>query len=249
MTLSLNELIILISIVFLASIVTAITGFGGGIVAMPIFLQFFPLKFINPLYNIVYFINNLILFRPSKIKLNWKLLTGLLIGNIIGALLGAYILKQFNNPIIIKVLALFIITWEIKTLIEILTKKELDKLKLTTKNFTNVIAGGISGIMSAVLGIGGPPLVIYLKNTIKDKELMRSTLIGFFTFNGLIQITAFGINGLLTIDMFKYALITVPFLFLGTWIGSLISNKLPQKYYQIVVSILLIVSGILLLIK
>lgn len=261
MVLSIFEIFVLVLIVFLTSIVTSITGFGGGIVGMPLFLQVFSLKFINPLFNLISLFNNFILIYPAKnrkseftqsAKINIKLLSLLLIGNLIGSIIGVFLLKQYYNVIFVNLIGVFIVLWEIKTLIEIIRKKQLDHFQnnsLKTNTLLDLVVGCISGTMSAVFGIGGPPLVIYLKNFLKNKEVIRSTLIWFFLGNGVMQVTVFTLNGLINTQMMLYSLICLPSLLLGSFVGSKISKNLPQEYYQIAISSLLIIAGSWLVFK
>ena len=246
-----TEIIYLLIVVLFGSIVTTITGFGGGIVRVPCMLLLFPLRFVSPFENLLGLINNIILFKPLAKDINRKLLVYLLIGNFIGALIGGYLLKQYYNPNFVKFIGLVVFGWEIKSLWEIFINPNTSNIKTAPVINYQISSsvGFVSGVMSAVFSIGGPPLVIFLKNILPDKEIMRKTLISFFTINGFMQVFSLGINGLITWSILGYSLLAFPVLYLGTVIGKYIVNRIPQRTYQILVSLLLLFAGLTLMFK
>ncbi len=97
--------------------------------------------------------------------------------------------------------------------------------------------------------MGGPPLVIYLRQVIPDKAQMRPLLLAFFTINGVMQIFSLGVHGLITWSVLQTALLCLPLLILGTVLGSKVSTKINTRIYQRIVAVLLILAGTLLIFR
>jgi uncharacterized membrane protein YfcA len=245
---------------------------------VPVLLQFLSLPLVSPIENVLGFLNNLLLYKSYYQKLLSKFLLFLLIGNFVGSLIGAYLLKNFASGWMLLVLGIFIIFWEGKFLIQSLfgkpktetagSKTQLkqenqespesklveesrpsalpDSLKI---NSLSIVVGLISGTMSAVFAMGGPPLVIYLRQLVPDKDEMRALLLGFFTINGVMQIFSLSLNGLITWEVLGLAALCFPLLLLGTVLGNRIVSKIHTANYQRIVAILLIFAAIMLIFR
>jgi uncharacterized protein len=241
-------------IMFLGSVIVAITGFGGGIVRMPLFLQFLPLSFAAPLENINGFLNNFLTLDKNFWKTNKILLSFLLFGNIIGSFVGAYLLKTYgSNKVILAIIGVVIVSWEGILIYEALVNKKviptLDNLKILYKNTVALPTGLLSGLMSGVFSVGGPPLVIFMRLIFKDNQEIRRHLLVFFLFNGFIQVIALSLAGLLTVQMWLTSILSMPSLYAGTWCGKWLLKKITNKGYKHVVSFILIFNGLSLITK
>ena len=249
------QIITLALIVFFGGLVSSATGFGSGIVRMPIMLLFLPLRLASPVENVMGLINNLfVLFIDKKARtvINWKILLGLLVGNFFGALAGSYLLANFSSGWFIKIIAVFIILWEIKYILEnTIWKNQAEKEGLIKSNFVlDAVFGSVSGLGSSLFSIGGPPLVIYLQSVIKNnQDLIRSSLLGFFTANGLMQIFTLGINGLITREVLYLSFASLPLLFLGSFLGKKLHDQMNNLQYKISTAVVLILAGVLLLMR
>ena len=278
LNLSTLDFLFLFLIIFLGGLISSATGFGSGIVRMPLLLQFFLVRFASPLENLMGLVNNLFVLsidKKARQSIKWKVLFGLIFGNLLGALIGSRLLATIENNWLVKVVGVFIILWEAKFIVEefyfnqrqksVIEKDEkvldedsekaqTEKIE-TPKKFKNnflidSVVGIISGIGSSLFSIGGPPLVIYMQFFFKEnKEVMRASLLGFFTVNGLIQIFTLSINGLITSQILFTVLICLPILFFSSFVGKKLNDIMNKTQYKIATSVVLIVAGLLLVFK
>jgi len=111
------------------------------------------------------------------------------------------------------------------------------------------LVGVVSGTMSGAFGMGGPPLVIYPHNVIIDKNLIRSTMLAFWSVNAIVQLMAQVFARLYTYQVLTLLIISLPINLVGVYIGKKLFNRLNSRSYKILVSILTITGGLILLFR
>jgi uncharacterized membrane protein YfcA len=110
-----------------------------------------------------------------------------------------------------------------------------------------VLAGAGGGALGGLFGTSGPPFVAYLAYKLKDKEVLRASLIGMFAFDYAWRTTVFAFSGLLTVELLAFALYLTPALIFGTIAGHWIYARITGGQFRKMVAGILLISGILLL--
>lgn len=127
-------------------------------------------------------------------------------------------------------------------------KKELSKLK-KGKLFLLLGASLAAGILNAMLGTGGGIILIYaLSHVFKEKQnrdIFALSLCAVFVMT-LLSAALYGIGGRFTLRDFLPLII--PSL-AGGALGSFLLTKIKGKVLKRIFSVLLIISGILILIR
>lgn len=180
---------IFISISFLASIVGAICGIGGGIIIKPVLDAFgnmnvSEINFLSGCTVLSMSIYSVLKLRSNKeSKIDISISLWLAIGSVTGGILGKqnfeYIKGLFDNGNMIgavQAALLFIIT--LGALVYTIRK---DKIRsLSVKNpFACIILGAALGVMSSFLGIGGGPInliVLYYFFSMDTKTASQNSL-------------------------------------------------------------------------
>jgi uncharacterized membrane protein YfcA len=243
-----NELTIILLaslIIFFAFYTRSLLGFGGALISIPLLAFLFNLKIAVPMEAIFEVILSLLLIRSEYKKINWKMLIPVVIGAAIGTLLGTFFLKSLDTELLRKILGAVIILFSLN-----LIRKQIQETQ-PVSNIVGVIAGLVGGTLGGIFGTSGPPFVLFMANKIKDKAILRATLIGLFTIDFSWRIVVFMATGLFTSEVLKYTLYLTPALILGTIAGSLTFFKvsISEKRYKQLVAGLLIIAGILLILK
>jgi uncharacterized protein len=109
-----------------------------------------------------------------------------------------------------------------------------------------VIAGTISGLFQGMLGVGGPPLAIYLKKRRLPKDVFRATLMLCFFASNLLRVG-------LSVDIFEgevfwgYVLPSIPLFIAGSVAGHYVPRLLSEKVFQYCIDVILLLSAALLI--
>ena len=94
-------------IILLAYFLRGITGFGSGLIAIPLLAHFLPLTFVVPLILVVDFVASLALSYHMKLQVRWDEIRWLLPTTVIGMLIGAVLLVNLAREPLLISLALF----------------------------------------------------------------------------------------------------------------------------------------------
>ena len=103
------EVFILSLAVFVGFVVQTVTGFGAGIMSLPILLLIFDLPQAVAFNSVFLVIFSAILVSKNHKEIDWKSVLDLGAGLLFGLILGVYLLK-YSDPILLKrFLGIFII--------------------------------------------------------------------------------------------------------------------------------------------
>ncbi len=240
----LTDLLWAAPVLLAAYFIRGITGFGSGLIAVPLLALHWPLTFVVPLILLTDFTASLILGGRNFDKVAWPEIKRLLAPGLTGVLIGVWLLVSLPREPLLMVLGSFIILYALRNL---LLDTEHPQLASTRWAWPAGLTGGAVG---ALFGTGGPPYVIYLSHRLFDKGQLRATLSGLFFLEGLARITAFTASGLLLHrELFIAYAGALPLTLGALWIGSHVHSRLTQAQMIRLISLILIGSGVALWIK
>ena len=110
------------------------------------------------------------------------------------------------------------------------------------------LAGALSGVLGA-FNTGGPPAVVYTTVSGWDKDTTTSSLQLTFVLTSLIQLTGFGLTGLLTAESLWLNLALFPVMALGVFAGQHLYQRIDQVTFRRALLTILLVVGFVYLHK
>jgi len=230
-----------LAVVFLASMVRAVFGFGDALLGMPLLALFIPMTTATPLLALVGpTLGALLLIRGWK-HLDLKRTAVLILSTLAGIPIGLLFLKSMDNRLVSLGLALLIILFSLFNLL----KPGL--LRLRTSKSAPVF-GLIGGILGAAYNTNGPPIALYgaLRGWTPDE--FRVNLQGYFLPTGIAIMLGQGVAGLWSGPIFRMYLFAFPLMILAVWAGEKIGRRIPAgKFFPWVYGLVLIAGMILLL--
>lgn len=232
-----------ILIVFFASILQGLMGFGYAIVAAPLLMLIFLPKLVVPIILIQSSINNIIIIA-SLLKenisqyVNLKKILRLIIAGIIGIPIGTFLLISVEEETIKIFSGIVIIIFSIFQLIGFHKPVKNEKV-------ASVIVGLISGILAGSIAISGPPVVLFLMNQNVIKNYFRVSIVIYFIVLGLIAILSMYISKILNMEVIHYFLSLFPAMVFGLSIGIYLSKKVNESLFKLATIFIVLVSGIL----
>ena len=224
-------------ILLLAYFIRGITGFGSGLIAIPLLAHFLPLTFVVPLVLVLDFIASVVLSRHTHLQLRWDEIRSLLPASIAGILIGALLLVNLPREPLLIGLGLFVIFFGLRYLFNVHSEKPISR-------WWSLPTGFSGGLIGAMFGTGGPPFVVYLSHRLHDKTQLRGTLSGLFMLDGALRIVTFLVMGLLLqTDMLSSILLALPLLGLGLYLGNRVHLGISRRQMLAVIGVLLLGSG------
>lgn len=238
-----KEIIIISLVMMVASYVQSSTGFGMAIVAMAILPMILPVTDSLFLTQIIAWLVICTITIQYIKYVNYKLIIFTLLFSFVGIFIGLMLVLNFDNLIMIKILGGLLI------LLSIYFVFWGERFKVPANNIVASITGFVSGVLSGMVNIAGPPVVLYYSSAINDKKEYMGTLQMFFlitiTYKIILFITMAGIPRAL-IPLIPYSLVAAA---LGYVLGMITYKKLPQEATKKIIYGVMTVAGFWYLIK
>lgn len=230
-------------IVLAAYFIRGISGFGSGLLAVPLLAHWLPLTFVVPMILVTDFAASVALGAHTRKQARWDELRPLLPFGILGVVGGTFLLLNLPRTPLLVTLGLFVLAFGIRSALNVQGTRRASR-------WWAAPAGLLGGTVSALFGTGGPPYVIYLNHRLRDKGELRATFSLLFLIEGGSRIVTFLLAGLLLDMQVLFAILAaLPLVALGLWLGNHVHLGLTAERMQRVIGFLLIVSGVSLLVR
>lgn len=230
-------------ILLFAYTLRGITGFGSGLIAIPLLAHFLPLTFVVPFVLVLDFTASLALAHHTRVNVRWGEIRALLPTTMFGILIGVFLLVSLPREPLLLGLALFVMFFGLRYVFNVHSEKPVSR-------WWALPTGFIGGSIGALFGTGGPPYVVYLSHRLHDKALLRATLTGLFMLDGGFRFAVFLYTGLLLQDhMLTALLFALPLMGVGLYLGNHVHLGISRRQQLVIIGTLLLLSGASLLWK
>jgi len=226
-------------ILFSGSLLQGLAGFGGALFCMPLFLLFADPKWAAPVVVICYTVNRIPALFVLRKNLMWDHSVLLIAAAAPGAFLGTYALKSLPAGIIMKVLGTLLVLYAVY-------KLSAPEVKLPFSKLWAIPTGFLSGVLGGAFGTDGPPVVVYAALRPWTKEQVVGMLQSFFLFANLLVICSYGWHGLLSGSVLRVSAVSAPFTVIGILLGLSINRRIRQRHFEILLSCLIGLMGLVL---
>lgn len=231
------------AILVVAYFIRGITGFGSGLIAVPLLALFSPLTFVVPLILLLDFTASIVIGGVNRQHVRWRELLILIPLGVIGVGVGTHLLVNMPQTPMLIALAIFVFLFAVKSMLNIHGDKPISQAWAVPAALTG-------GTVGALFGTGGPPYVIYLSHRIHHKSELRATLSALFFTEGLTRIISFLVVGLLmSREVWIAYFAGLPIVFGVLYFGSRVHHGLSAAHMARLVGGLLLVVSVSLLFK
>lgn len=233
-----EDLIVLVFIVLVASLLQTSTGYGFSIIGTPFLLLIYPVHTAIQMNIILSICLSAVMVFKIRQEVDHTLFIRLIKGSMLGLIFGIFI-YLFVNIQILKI--------TVGALILSLTVLLICQFKLDRSKNKDVIAGGISGLLTTSIGVPGPPLLLYFSGSRVDKVTLRSTTLAYYLFvysASLVMQISFGGTSK---EAWISSLLAIPPLFAGILLGQLLFKWISQKVFRIITYVILMFTGVYLM--
>ena len=232
-----GEVAILAAIAFSGALVFGITGFGAGLVTIPLATHLVPLQFALALFAVTDLACALRvgMENPRRARREeWARLVPMIIA---GTALGVTLLVNLPRATGMLLLGAFVLCYAIYAFLPHAAGRTISK-------HWAWLAGLSGGITSTLFGAGGPPYAIYLSQRGLGKEEFRATM-GFATITSIsLRVFAFILTGLLLdASIWLAALFTVPAALAGIQAARHVFLRISRDALLRAVALMLALTG------
>src|SRR5688572_13833914 len=170
------EVLIFAPLVMVAAyIIFGISGFGLGLITLPLLAHLFPIKFAIPMMVVLDFIGSISMGLKLRADIQKRELTLLVPFMIAGMAIGAFLLLALPADMLLAVLGVFILAYGV---LYVSGKQPTFRVG----RWASAPAGVLAGTASGMFGVGGPVVVMYMGMRGSTLEQIRATIPVIFIF-------------------------------------------------------------------
>ncbi len=223
-----------------ASFVQRTIGFGFGIFIMT------ALPFLMPSYGEAVTLSGLLSLTSATVIMlkyikfvNWRRLLTILAAFTVFSTIAIYLLDRIEGRPMKMILGIMLI---IISLYFSFFKDMLQRVIRPTKGWL-LGTGSVSGIMGGLFGMQGPPVVLYLINSEKDKDHYMGMIQTYAVLTNVTMLIARTFNGYITPAVGTTYLYGLGGLIIGVLAGNWAFKHIPNKIFTYIVYTYIGISG------
>jgi uncharacterized membrane protein YfcA len=221
------SLIVTMAGVLAAAVLRGFTGFGFGLAAVPLLSLALPPAEVVPLVITLQVVIGVAGLRTAAATCDWRAVGLLLPGLVFGVPIGLLILTSLPaNPVRLAIGGIIACSvWLIKRGV---------RLPPNPSRLISFAVGLVSGVVSGLASMGGPPVVVYLLALGHTAARMRATAIVYFMLSGLVSFVPMAVRGMITRDILIWAAASLPVLFGGSRVGTWAFARAKPRHHRMV---------------
>jgi len=231
-------------IVFVATLIRSVFGFGEALVAVPLLAFFLPLTVAAPLGVLVSITVAIIVVVQDWEKIHLRSAAWLVAATLPGIPLGLLLLTSSHQALVKGVLAVIIMGFAAYVLIG----RMPPELHHDSRPWL-FVCGLCAGILGGAFGMNGPPLVVYGSMRRWSAQQFRATLQAYFLPASVIGMAGYLVTGLWVHAVTRYYVLSLPLAIPAIWLGRWVNHRLAGDMFLKYVYVGLAAIGVLLLIQ
>ena len=237
-----GEMLLLGGGAFVASTLAAVAGFGGAAILLPILVPIFGVRDAIPILTVAQLVGNLSRVWFNRRDLEWRVVAWFAAGGVPAALVGGFLFASAPLKFLTRLLGIFLIAVVIYRHSGISSAR-----RLPLRAFP--LIGAVFSFLSALLGSVGPIMIPFFL----AYGLVKGALIGTEALATVVmhvtKLVAYGSTSVLTTAGLQLGLAIGAIMILGSFVGKILLDRLPEQLFLFLVEATLIVAGVIFLIR
>jgi uncharacterized protein len=225
---------------FALAVLSAVAGFGGGVLLLPVFTALFGLRAAVPILTLTQLSSNGSRVWLNRRDVRWPLVGWFAAGAVPFAVAGALLLARAPLAPLQRLLGVFLIA-------VVLWRRRAPQPR-RPRDGVFAAVGAASGLGSALLGSVGPLTAPFFL----AYGLTRAAYIGTEAAGALVlhlsKLGGYGAGELLTREVLLYGAALTPAALLGAWVGKRLVGHITDTVFVALVEAGLVLAGLLFLV-
>jgi uncharacterized membrane protein YfcA len=235
-------------VLFAAYGVRGATGFGAGVIAIPLLLLVLPVPVVIPVITVSGLLASLGQAVHQRRHVDWRAVRGLVLPTLAGVGIGLWLFATLDPRLLLKAFAVFIIGYALWSFGS--ARFDSGRLSRASRGWLGPLAGALGGFVATVFGgMAGPFYVVYLGTLPLDKTRFRATIATLLLGLSAIRVAGYGGLGLFDARVLALLAVSVPVMVAATLAGDRWHHRLDEARFRRVVAALMAASGVALLFK
>jgi uncharacterized membrane protein YfcA len=230
-----------LGIVAIAGFVRGFSGFGAGLILAPALSLLFNPQQVVATVVLLEMAAGAGLVPQALSKTRWREVLPLVLGAVVMVPVGAHFLALLDPTLMRRIIGGLILGFVVLMLTG---KSHYDQPRLVL----TVGVGSLSGFLTGLAGIGGPPIVLYQMSGSNPAAANRANFIVFFALTQVIALGSYWAQGLMSIAVGTLFLSLMPAFVVGLLVGQRCFKQVDEVLFRRVVTGLLLTVAVLALV-
>jgi uncharacterized membrane protein YfcA len=228
----------LFAVSLIGGVVRGYSGFGGALIVIPLAATVFGPKMAVPLFYLFDLGSATPYGYRSVPKCKWPQVLPMLAGHLVMLPLGTWLLTNMD-PTAVR--------WGMEATVVLMLLLLVSGWRYTgrTNPPLSVGVGAAAGLMGAVAGISGPPIIAYWLGQKDDAATIRTNIMAYYALTSTAMDIIFLVTGLFTWQVLIYALIIWPGYAAGLWGGARLFQGSTDRMFRLSAYALIALAAIL----
>ena len=230
--------LLLVTVSFLTSALTAAVGIGGGLALIAVMASVMPALAVVPIHGVVQLGSNLGRAVVQRHNVVWDIVLWFGLGSLAGAFLGGRIVFALPVDVLKALLGAFVLytVWGPKPRLPIRQAPAF------------LVGGGVTSFLTMFVGATGAFAAAILPRERMDRQQVVGTHAANMTIQHLLKIVVFGLLGFAFAPWMPLMVAMIVTGILGTLAGTRLLNRLPEQRFALFFKLALTALAINLLI-
>lgn len=107
----------------------------------------------------------------------------------------------------------------------------------------------IGGVIHGAFVCGGATLVVYAQHTLKRKEIFRGTLFMAWVILNTVLLVSAVVSKSVTVEVGQLTIVGLPLVLIGNWLGEMVAKRTRQELFMKLVAGLLALAGVITILR
>lgn len=234
--------ILIISAAFLAAVVAALAGTGGGIILLPVLVSAFGVREAIPLYAVVLFAGNMSRVWMNRHEIEFKVVGWFLLGAMPAAVAGSWLFTRVPDLGLMRMLGVFLIGSVIWRYL-----RRGVKPSFPATRFMGI--GALFAVVSGIVGSAGPFLApFYLSYGLAKGAFIGTEALGTAGMH-VAKLLTYQTLGAMSEPLWLRGLMLAPVMIAGSFLGKRLMDRIPTAYFVRMVEGIIVLFGVWFLCK
>ena len=229
-------------VIFLAVFTQSLTGFGLGLVSMPLLTPLLGIEQSGPLVSLVGLTAELLLLVRHRHAFQFHATWRLAMASALAIPVGIMAVRMVDQQLVLHGLGVLITSYALLALLNL----RLPRLEATGWAYA---FGFMSGLLGGAYNASGPPSIIYGNCRGWRPAEFKANLQGLFLFNTILVSSNHILGGHFTPTLWHHYWSALPAIALGLFAGSFLDKWISPHRFRQLVLLLLVGVGLRLLIQ
>ncbi|TWT71487.1 sulfite exporter TauE/SafE family protein [Crateriforma conspicua] len=233
--------VFLVLCTLIASTLSAVTGFGGAAILLPVLVAMFGIRDAVPILTVAQLIGNGSRVWFNRKEIRYDVVGWFALGAVPAALIGGWLFAAAPAPALTRLLGVFLIAVVIFRHTSAIVKMPTMQLRWFAP------LGAVTGFLSALIGTVGPLVAPFFLAF----GLIKGAYIGTEALAAIVmhttKLAAYGGGDAFSTLAAFIGLLLGPILILGSLLGKRLVDRVSERFFSLLIEGVLVVVGLIFL--